>query len=96
MLLVVGIDVHFMNRAGASGVSDVSQVGPLFAAPPSGGTPVVGCLQRLFAQYATFPGRVLFMLVTDGEPRLAVLFEILVYRVARASSSTPAAMVTTR
>ena len=63
-----GVDIHFMNRPGASGVSDASQVGSLFAAPPSGGTPVVGCLQRLFAQYAGFPGRVLFLLITDGEP----------------------------
>lgn len=62
-----------MNRPGAAGVSEVAQVGPLFWAPPSGGTPVVGCLQRLFAQYATFPGRVLFVLITDGEPRLEAL-----------------------
>jgi hypothetical protein len=63
-----GCDCYFMNRAGATGVTDVTQVAPLFACPPEGGTPIVGSLQRLFSQYAGVPGRVLFVVVTDGEP----------------------------
>jgi hypothetical protein len=63
-----GVDCYFMNRQGATGVNDVSQVAPLFAAPPEGATPIVGSLQRLFSQYARTAGRVIFVVVTDGEP----------------------------
>ena len=63
-----GVDVHFMNRSGLLGVTDTSQLAPLFAAPPSGGTPMVGSLRRLYDMYRGVQGHVLIILITDGEP----------------------------
>ena len=63
-----GVDIHFMNRPGLPGVRDPSQLQPLFNAPPSGGTPMIGLLQRVYSQYSRVQGRVLLILITDGEP----------------------------
>ncbi len=63
-----GVDIHFMNRAGLMGVRNVAQLSPMFAAPPSGGTPMIGSLNRIFNTYSNVPTRVLVILITDGEP----------------------------
>lgn len=63
-----GVDIHFLNRPGLGNVTSQQQIAPLFASGPNGRTPMIGALQRLFAQYAGFPGRVLLLFVTDGEP----------------------------
>lgn len=64
----VGVDIHFLNRPGMPGVTSIAQIAPLFAQCPSGGTPMIGALQRIFLTYAAVPSRVLLLFVTDGEP----------------------------
>ena len=63
-----GVDVHFMNRSGLLGVTDASQLAPLFAAMPTGNTPMVSSLRRMYDIYSSVAGRVLIILITDGEP----------------------------
>ena len=60
----VGVDIHFLNRPGVMGVTNVSQVAPLFAPGPGGGTPMIGALQRLFRTYSNVPSRVLLLFIT--------------------------------
>eukprot|EP00696_Hemimastix_kukwesjijk_P009058 gnl/Hemi2/21476_TR7142_c0_g23_i1.p1 gnl/Hemi2/21476_TR7142_c0_g23~~gnl/Hemi2/21476_TR7142_c0_g23_i1.p1 ORF type:complete len:287 (-),score=108.96 gnl/Hemi2/21476_TR7142_c0_g23_i1:71-859(-) len=62
------VDIHFMNRPGLSGVTDPNQVMPLFARGPGGSTPMISLLQGVQRQYASHQGRVLVILITDGEP----------------------------
>lgn len=63
-----GVDIHFLNRPGLVNVTNQQQIVPLFASGPSGRTPMIGALQRLFMQYASSPSRVLLLFITDGEP----------------------------
>ena len=61
-------------------VTDQAQIAPLFAQGPSGGTPMIGALRRLFSQYSVYPMRVLLIFVTDGEPSdgsYSQLFQVL-------------------
>ena len=57
-----------MNRDGLTGVKDPMQLAPLFAQPPRGGTPMISMFRKMYNLYANEPGRVLLILVTDGEP----------------------------
>ena len=66
-----GVDVYFLDRPGMASVTQPQQLAPAFAMPPRGGTPMLGALQRIFAQYAPIAQagtRVLVVIVTDGEP----------------------------
>lgn len=66
-----GCDVHFLNRPGLAGVRDAQQLVPLFAAPPRGGTPLIGSLSSIFSTHsaeAAAGRRILVVIVTDGEP----------------------------
>ena len=63
-----GVDVHFMNRSGLRGVTDQFQLVEVFQNPPNGDTPMVSSLTGLYTQYRDYPGCVLIILVTDGEP----------------------------
>ena len=63
-----GVDIHFLNRPGVMDVTSPAQIAPFFASGPSGGTPMIGALRRLFSQYARMPSRVLLLFITDGEP----------------------------
>jgi hypothetical protein len=66
-----GIDIHFLNRPSLYNVTDVSKLGPVFADPPNGGTPLLGSLRSIFDQNRILPPDKQFLLVvviTDGEP----------------------------
>jgi len=63
-----GLDIYFMNRPGARGVRDPNQIYPLFANPPSGATPMISSIRKVYHDYADVAGRVLLIVITDGEP----------------------------
>ena len=42
-----GVDVHFLNRPGALGVTSTAQLAPVFANGPAGGTPLITALGSL-------------------------------------------------
>jgi hypothetical protein len=63
-----GVDVHFMNRPGVTGVTNAQQLNTCFSRGPGGGTPMIGSLRKMFQMYGNPGRRVLLILVTDGEP----------------------------
>jgi hypothetical protein len=65
-----GLDIHFLNRPPVRNVTSPQGLGPVFAFPPSGATPLAAALTRIFAERAESAklGPVLVVVVTDGEP----------------------------
>jgi hypothetical protein len=63
-----GVDVHFLNRQGAKGIINPVQVAPMFIQPPSGNTPLIQAISNMIQQYRSTRGKVLLIIVTDGEP----------------------------
>lgn len=68
-----GIDLYFLNRCGGAPfthISSAEQVAAAFAAPPSGGTPLVAALNRIFSDKRAVIAEkpLLLLLATDGEP----------------------------
>jgi len=63
-----GIDIFFLNRPGQMGVTNLTQLESHFAAMPSGGTPMVGAIRNIFQTYASYRGKLLLVVITDGEP----------------------------
>ena len=64
-----GVDVFFLNRPGGTNVMSAAQLAPMFMNNPSGGTPLVGKMRDVMAFCGrTYPGRVLVVCITDGEP----------------------------
>lgn len=61
-----GIDVHFMNRNGLLNVTNPTQLDPIFANPPEGGTPLVETLAKVLA--TSCEKNRLIVIATDGEP----------------------------
>ncbi len=75
-----GIDIHFMNRPGLMNVTHENQIIPLFSSPPSGNTPMLSILRRVFRDYSSIKGNVIVILITDGEPsdgEYSELFQLL-------------------
>jgi hypothetical protein len=66
-----GVDVHFLNRAPMLNVTDPRRVEQAFAQRPSGMTPLVPALRRIFQSAASKPGsdkQLLVFVATDGAP----------------------------
>ena len=65
-----GCDVHFLNRPPMRGVTDVTQLAPAMAAPPSGYTPLVPALNFIWNENAAAmrESGVLMIVATDGSP----------------------------
>jgi hypothetical protein len=65
-----GIDLYFLNRPGLLHVTDPSQIGNVFAAPPSGFTPINATLVNVLREKAAVMSekKLLVIILTDGEP----------------------------
>lgn len=65
-----GLDAHFLNRPSVRDARSRAQLAPAFAAPPSGGTPLLSRISALASMYASdlASSRVLLLVITDGEP----------------------------
>lgn len=65
-----GLDIHFLNREGKMGVTDMSGLQMLFSNDPNGGTPLISRIKRLYDSYKnTLNGKqLLLVVITDGEP----------------------------
>ena len=66
-----GVDIHFLNRPSFPNVKDPRVVEKVFERPPSGYTPLVPVLKRIFASSITARHRdkkVLVFVATDGIP----------------------------
>jgi len=65
-----GLDLYFLNRGIVKGVKSVSGLQDVFSEPPTGGTPLNGCLQKIYADKAYVSGdrQLLIVVVTDGVP----------------------------
>jgi hypothetical protein len=66
-----GVDIYFLNRKSFRNVKDPTQVDRAFAPAPSGYTPLVPVLNRIFESSLADRGRdkkLLVFIATDGEP----------------------------
>ena len=71
-----GLDVAFLNRPGLATVTEKAGLQPLFANPPSGGTPLCGAIQRIVdvkrgqlgQRLLSGERHLLLIVATDGEP----------------------------
>jgi hypothetical protein len=67
-----GLDMYFLNRAPLRNVTTPAGLQAVFSVPPSGSTPLVGCLQQIHRERmgaVNSSGRTLLLVViTDGEP----------------------------
>jgi len=66
-----GLDIYFLNRGVVKNVTDMSGLQQYFSNPPSGGTPLMGCLNQIYndKKFVLGSGRkLLIVVVTDGEP----------------------------
>ena len=66
-----GIDIYFLNRQSYPKVKNPAQVDQAFTPNPSGYTPLVPILERIFESPLSQPGRdkkLLVFVATDGEP----------------------------
>jgi hypothetical protein len=66
-----GLDIYFLNRKSFRNVKDPIQVDRAFAPAPSGYTPLVPVLKRIFESQLADRGRdknLLVFIATDGEP----------------------------
>ena len=66
-----GVDIYFLNRNGATNVTDPGKVRALFADPPVGYTPLIPVLRRVFNLPAAKVGhekQLLVFVATDGAP----------------------------
>jgi len=65
-----GPDVYFLNRPDAKNVTSHDQIAHLFAAPPSGSTPLVKTFNRVIADKISTLGekKLLVIIITDGLP----------------------------
>jgi hypothetical protein len=65
-----GIDIHFLNRPSAFGVTTTAGLASVFATPPAGATPLVSRLCQLTgeAKGAARNASRLLIVITDGEP----------------------------
>jgi len=65
-----GIDVRFLNRPGFSHVTNMAQVAPAFAPPPSGFTPLAMAVSGILHEKAQVIAerKLLLVIATDGEP----------------------------
>ena len=65
-----GLDIYFLNRAGVTGVKDVSGLQSVFSALPMGSTPLISAISRIIVNTPPPPvgSFVLLIVVTDGEP----------------------------
>ena len=66
-----GVDMHFLNRPAVMDVRSRVQMQPAFVQGPGGGTPLLRAIRSLGEAYSgdlSAGGRVLFLVITDGEP----------------------------
>ena len=66
-----GVDIHFLNRSSFTNVKDPKTVDEAFRAPPSGYTPLVPVLNKIFQSKLAARGRdkkLLVFVATDGVP----------------------------
>jgi hypothetical protein len=66
-----GIDIYFLNRQSYPKVKNCAQVDEAFTPTPTGYTPLVPILERIFESPLSQPGRdkkLLVFVATDGEP----------------------------
>ncbi len=63
-----GIDLYFLNRKGATGVTDWKDVKDLFVAKPKGHTPLTEVISKIISKKTDAEKRVLIVISTDGEP----------------------------
>ena len=66
-----GVDIHFLNRRSYTNVKDPATVNKAFENPPSGYTPLVPVLTRIFTSQLAQRGRdkkLLVFVATDGIP----------------------------
>lgn len=64
-----GVDIYFLNRGEVEGVKDPNQVRQLFAEEPSGQSPLVPVLEKIFGLPASRSGhekKLLVFVATDG------------------------------
>ena len=63
--------MHFLNRGGATNVTNPASLAPMFSSRPAGGTPMLTTLRRVFEVYSPVAAsgrRVIVIFFTDGEP----------------------------
>jgi hypothetical protein len=65
-----GLDIYFLNKPSAHGVRNLDELSRVFTYPPSGSTPLVRILQRVFLDKRRIltEKKQLIMIATDGEP----------------------------
>jgi len=65
-----GIDIHFFHRDSLKNVTSPAGLQAVFAAPPSGGTPIVTTVERVVNEARPTLGsrNLLVLAITDGEP----------------------------
>ena len=65
-----GLDLYFLNRGIVKDITDISGLQSVFADPPSGGTPLIGTLRKVYNDKKdNLNGKkLLIVVVTDGEP----------------------------
>ena len=64
-----GLDIYFLNRPTIRNVTSVAGLQATFNAPPDGGTPLIGALNRIYYDKRDIPSNknLLIAVITDGE-----------------------------
>lgn len=65
-----GLDIYFFNRPNLKNVTDMAGLQDVFSQPPTGSTPLIGTIQKIYRHKKNLPdGRqLLIVVITDGEP----------------------------
>ena len=65
-----GLEIYFMNRAEILNVKDMFGLQTVFSSDPSGGTPLIGSLDKIYKKYSNTLNSnqsLLIVVITDGE-----------------------------